>query len=315
VLLLCELRVYGTSRCKFEYNLRRAPFASIAAPGFDSPAGAVMPVPPPTLDARARGAFRGAVAGAHAVPGGASGALALARILAEELAGGHTDLQALAFRWVERYRADPGGLDDETAAALEYLDAYRAPPHDAPGRGSGPLARTLPVALAALGSPRNLVSATYHIAALTHPDPRPAWSAVAVNLALAQLIGGARDFIPGVLEALRGNDVPPELTAAIRRVPLERRERLPPVARAGRDAVAATEIALWLAHHEPRVDRALDWLAGDGLDSAGLGCAAGALLGARGGEGAVPPSRLPAPVMLAEWDHLADRLARLTAAV
>ena len=42
--------------------------------------------------------------------------------------------------------------------------------------------RALPVALATRGSPRNLVAGSWHTAALTHPDDRCTWSAVAVNV-------------------------------------------------------------------------------------------------------------------------------------
>ena len=80
------------------------------------------------------------------------------------------------------------------------------------------------MALAAYDAPRTLVSASYHIAALTHPDPVVAWAAVAVNVALARFLQGKRDFVPDVIEALRNNAVPEELLAAVRRVPLPARD-------------------------------------------------------------------------------------------
>lgn len=269
-----------------------------------------MPRPLNSLGAHARGAFRGALAASHGAGDGSEAAVTLLRVLAEELAAGRTDLRLLAQRWVERNQLSPGRIDAETADALKYLALHHAPPERASGRGSGPLARVLPVALAAFDSPRNLVSATYHIAALTHPDPHVAWAAVAVNVALARFVNGKRDFIPDVIEALRGNAAPEALLAAVRRVPVGRREGLPARATAETDAVAAAEIALWLAYHEPLPERGLDWLAGNGPGVA-LAIAAGALLGARDGGDAVPSDRLPYD--LAMWDVLAERLVRIAA--
>ena len=112
--------------------------------------------------------------------------------------------------------AEPRDIDPETNAALAHLARHDAPPSRAAGQGSDALVRAVPVALAAFDAPRTLVSATYHIAALTHPDPVVAWSAVAVNVALARFLQGERDFVPDVIEALRNNEVPEPLLAAVR---------------------------------------------------------------------------------------------------
>jgi ADP-ribosyl-[dinitrogen reductase] hydrolase len=266
---------------------------------------------PPSLSSRARGAFRGALAGAS----GAATPLVLLRVLAEELAEGRVDLRVVAERWVEGYRADPRGVDAETAAALDFLGRHHAPPTDSAARGPGPSARVIPIALLAFDSPRNLVSATFHTAALTHPDPRSAWAAVAVNVALATFIQGKRDFVPAVLEVLRGNGVPEELLAAVRRVPLRRRQGLPDPALVGIDAVAAAETVLWLAYHEPLPARGLDALGRSGEEGRAVAIAAGALMGARDGAGALPAKLLPGEPALSDWDALADRLVRVAAPV
>jgi ADP-ribosylglycohydrolase len=238
---------------------------------------------------RAAGALVGLAAGRRLARGaGSDGTLALAAILAEELAAGQRDLRELAHRWVGWHAAHPGEIDPETGMALAHLARHDSPPSEAPGEGSDPLARTLPVALATFRAPRVLVSATYHIAALTHPAPIVAWSAVAVNVALARYLLGKRDFVPDVIEALRGNDVPDELLAAVRRVPLPERA----VAGAGptafgrslEDAVAA----LRLAYHEPVLPRGLPAMARPGPAAAGRAGLAGALLGARDGSAAIP---------------------------
>jgi ADP-ribosylglycohydrolase len=212
----------------------------------------------------------------------------LTRLLAEELAAGRRDLRALAHRWVARHQSDPHDIDPETGAALAHIARHDAPPSQAAAQGSDPLVRTLPVALAAYDAPRTLVSASYHVAALTHPDPAVAWAAVAVNVALARFLQGKRDFVPDVIEALRNNAVPEALLAAVRRVPLPERG-VPPegVFQPGR-ALADAEAALRLSYHESVLERGLRGIASAGPVAAGRAGLAGALLGARDGVRAIP---------------------------
>jgi ADP-ribosylglycohydrolase len=269
----------------------------------------------PSLSLRATGTLVGLAAGRSLALGEAfDGGLVLTRILAVELAAGRRDLRELSQRWVERLRADPRGIDAETAAALAHLARHDAPPARSAGQGSDPLVRCIPVALAAFDAPRTLVSATFHIAALTHPDPLVAWSAVALNVALACLLQGKRDFVPDVVEALRNNEVPPELLAAVRQVPLP-----PPIPPDGNGAAAASApgsalgdlaAALRLAHHEPLLERGLRAAAGPGPAAAARAGIAGALLGARNGAGAVPAdwtSRVDAELLGSLGARLVER--------
>ena len=238
------------------------------------------------------------------------GTLALTWILAEELGAGRRDLQALARRWVARHSADSGDIEPETGAALTHLSRHDAPPSRAAGRGSDALVRALPVALAAHHAPGTLVSATYHIVALTHPEPLVAWAAVAVNVALARFLQGKRDFVPDVVEALRNNEVPDELLRVVRRVPLPAALNDTAPAVAPGLAVADAEAALRLAYHEPVLDRGLRMLVGPGVAAAGRAGLAGALLGARDGVGAIPDGwivRIDAGMLQA----LAAQLVRL----
>lgn len=235
--------------------------------------------------------------------------VALALILAEELLQPAVDLRRIAERWGEWARNDGRGIGPRTRAALAHLAREGTPPPmDGGPATNGAVSRCLPVALATLASPRNLVSGTYHIAALTHPDPSSAWSAVVVNVAAARLLGGGRDFVPDVLEALGANAAPAELVEAVRRVPLERREDLLVAGAAAGLAIGTAEIALWFAHHEPMLERGLVWLASAGGDADTNAAVAGGLMGARDGERAVPArwvAALPDPDHLR---HLADHL-------
>ena len=237
---------------------------------------------------------------------------ALAVILAEELTGGNLDFRRLAHRWVDWSRADGRGIGDWTRRALEHIAAHDSPPASSGGIATnGALTRCLPIALAAFDSPRNLVSATYHTAALTHPDPRCTWAAVAVNIAAGRLVEGKREFLPDIIEALQINDAPPELLAAVRRVPFESFAELPIAGEEGRAAVSAAEVALWAAHHESVLERAVVRLAAAGGDTDTNAALAGALLGARLGEGAIPPQWITSVPAVDHLRTLADRLTRV----
>ncbi|MFI5235171.1 MAG: ADP-ribosylglycohydrolase family protein [Gemmatimonadales bacterium] len=277
-----------------------------------------MPRPEPTLAERARGTLLGLAAGdALARPAGpgatpaspfAAGP-ALALLLADELLEPEVDLRRLADRWIRWLREDGRGIEAGSRAALEHIAEHDSPP----GAMAGPvtadaLARALPVALATFRSPRNLVSGTWHTVALTHPDPRCAWGAVAVNVAAARFLSGYRDFISDVIEALRNNDAPAELLAAVRRVPVERREEIVANARDAAPVVLCVEYALWAAYHEPALEPALlrSVAVDGGVES--LAALAGGLLGARDGEGALPPAWVAALPRVPHLRAVAERL-------
>jgi len=235
--------------------------------------------------------------------------LALALIQAEELLEPEVDLQRLATKWVQWRQRDGRGIDQWTRTALDHIANHHSPPAETGGAaGNGSLPRTVPVALATLNSPANLVSGSYHLAYLLHPDPRCAWGAVAVNVAIAWFLQGEQDFLPEVLQALTTNAAPPELVAAVRRVPLEKREALPIVGESAGYVVHCVEIALWCAYHEHKLERGLIWLANAGGDTDSNAAVAGALMGARDGEAAIPQRWLNEIVGIDRVRQLADQL-------
>jgi ADP-ribosylglycohydrolase len=265
----------------------------------------------PALSSRAEGAVLGLAAGRWLHAGDApDGELALALILAEELGAGRPDLRRVAERWVERHQADRRGIGQETAAALSHIARHGIPPRQGAGRSADPLVRCIPVALAMSDSPLNLVSGTYHVAALTHPDPAVTWSAVALNVALARFLQGKRDFIADVLEVLRNNPVPEEVLGAVRSVPLERRTEPSAAELSPADAVGCVRAALWLAYHEPLLERGLRWAAEGRADRRALAGAAGALLGARDGVESLPEPWTASLTGLDSLRHLAAALVR-----
>jgi ADP-ribosyl-[dinitrogen reductase] hydrolase len=242
-----------------------------------------------------------------ASPYGADVALAL--IEAEELLQPEFDLQRLAHRWVDWSRRDGRGIGDWTRTALDHIAEFDGPPEAISGPpGNGGLAPTIPVALATASQPENLVNGSFHLGYLLHPDQRCGWSAVAVNATIACFLQGITDFIPEVIEVLKKNSAPDDLIAAVRRVPLEKREALPLTGPEGNLAVSAVEIGLWFARNEPRLERGITWLVAAGGDADTNGAIAGALLGARDGEDAIPvewTNRIPRADRIRE---LANRL-------
>lgn len=242
--------------------------------------------------------------------------LALALILASGLDAPEPDFEGVAREWIAWRHRDGRGMGSWTRYALTVLEEQGAPLTTTGGQaGNGAVARCLPVAIAAWNAPRNLIGATLAQAALTHPDPRCLWSAVAVNVACARLLAGHRDFIPDVLEALRGNDAPAEVSAAVNRVPLLlTREELPVTGMEAGYTVHCMQIALWFAHHEPNLERGLVWLASAGGDTDTNAAVAGGLMGARDGVEAIPARWIDCIPDHQRIGDLAERLAARTAA-
>jgi hypothetical protein len=258
--------------------------------------------PVPTRSSRARGALLGVAAGGEAL-------LDLAIILGEELLAPELDLARAVGRWTGRLDA-PHDLPADLAKALASLRDRGAPPPPGTTEGaSGVAVHVVPVALLTAEAPANLLSGSWHLAALTHPDTVATWAAVALNVALARMLQGHRDFLADVTEALRSNEAPDTLLARARRLPVTRREALAPGAP---DASMALETALWLSWHEPRPARALEWLEREGAPAT-TRAAAASLYGAHRGEEALGALvRLP-PARYAVVSALAGRLARVNA--
>lgn len=245
---------------------------------------------PISIADRARGALLGLAQGHGGEPPGGElvGEAALALLLAEDLLEAEPDLRRIAERWIAWARRDGRRLGPGTMDALEHLARYDAPrPAPTERADAGPLVRSIPIGVAAATQPRNLLSGTWHTIMLTQADPATAWSGVAVNVALSQLLQARRDFLPDVIEALRANDATPAVLSAVRRIPFVERDELDG---GGHVAIAAAEAALWTAHHETRIERAF---AGFAVVSPEVAAVTAALLGAREGEGALPAGNAP----------------------
>jgi len=155
--------------------------------------------------------------------------------------------------------------------------------------GNGSVMRCIPVALRYHDDVDRLIRISTQQAAITHADERCTWGAAAVNLAARELLHGNIYFIEEVLHRI-GDRAPRALREAIHRVPREAEGDLP-VARPGEAGyvVHCVEIAFWFVTHDRTLEESLLYLAQAGGDTDTNAAVAGALLGARYGETALPP--------------------------
>lgn len=208
------------------------------------------------------------------------------------------DATDVARRWVKWMKVDGRGIGVTTRRALTLIDRGKEPfeagrlvrqenPRTSAGNGS--VMRCVPVALRFRDDLDRLIRISTQQAAITHADERCTWGAAAVNLAVRELLLGNIYFVDEVLHRLRDR-APRALVEAIHRVPREGQDDLP-VTVAGETGyvVHCVEIAFWFVTHDRTLEDALVYLAQAGGDTDTNAAVAGALLGARYGESALPP--------------------------
>jgi ADP-ribosylglycohydrolase len=221
---------------------------------------------------------------------------AMTLLLADSLAEkGDFDAEDVAQRWVKWMNTDGRGIGFTTERALRLIEGGTKPfeagrlamgPRSA---SNGAVMRCLPVALRYHDNLDKLVRVSTQQAAITHADERCTWGAAAVNLATRELLHGNPYFLEEVLHRLQGT-APRALIEAIGRVAWEQESDLPlGVAAEAGYVVHCVEIAFWCAVHRRSLEEALIFLAEAGGDTDTNAAVAGALLGARDGEAAIPP--------------------------
>jgi len=245
---------------------------------------------------------------------------AMALLLGESLlASRDFDASDVARRWVKWMKVDGRGIGLTTKRALtliergkEPFEAGRLANQENPGRsaGNGSVMRCIPVAIRYHDSIDRLIRVSTQQAAITHADERCTWGAAAVNLAARELLHGNIYFIEEVLHRI-GDRAPRALRDAIHRVPRERESDLPiaVVGEAGY-VVHCVEIAFWFVTHDRTLEEALVALAQAGGDTDTNAAVAGALLGARYGEVALPPRWIDQLVGAQGIAKLAEDLVR-----
>ncbi|HEX9217441.1 MAG TPA: ADP-ribosylglycohydrolase family protein [Gemmatimonadales bacterium] len=224
---------------------------------------------------------------------------AMALLLGESLlASRDFDAADVARRWVKWMKVDGRGIGVTTRRALtliergkEPFEAGRLAHQENPGRsaGNGSVMRCIPVALRYHDSVDRLIRVSTQQAAITHADERCTWGAAAVNLAARELLHGNIYFIDEVLHKI-GDRAPRALRDAIHRVPREQESNLPiAVPEEAGYVIHCVEIAFWFVAHDRTLEEALTYLVQAGGDTDTNAAVAGALLGARYGEVALPP--------------------------
>ena len=243
---------------------------------------------------------------------------AMTLLLAESLAErGDFDAADAAQRWVKWMKADGRGIGVTTRRALKMIErgiepfeAGRRALAESPQRaaGNGAVMRCVPVALRFHDAPDRIIRVATLQAAITHADERCLWGAVAVCLAARELLHGNIYFIDEVTHRV-ADRAPKILRDALHRVPREKQEDLP-IAVPGEFGyvVHCVEIAFWFATHDRSLEDSLIYLANAGGDTDTNAAVAGALLGARYGESAIPPRWTNLIAGATGVRELADRL-------
>jgi ADP-ribosyl-[dinitrogen reductase] hydrolase len=243
---------------------------------------------------------------------------AMALLLGESLlASNGFDENDVARRWAKWMKVDGRGIGITTRRALTLIDRGKEPfeagrlaNQENPGRsaGNGSVMRCVPVALRYHNDPDRLIRVSTQQAAITHSDERCTWGAAAVNLAVRELLHGNIYFVDEVLHRM-GDRAPRVLRDAIHRVPREAEADLP-IVRQGEAGyvVHCIEIAFWFVTHDRSLEESLIFLAQAGGDTDTNAAVAGALLGARHGEVALPPRWMDQITGVEGIAKLAERL-------
>ena len=245
---------------------------------------------------------------------------AMALLLGESLlASRDFDAADVARRWVKWMKVDGRGIGVTTRRALTLIDRGKEPfeagrlaNQENPGRsaGNGSVMRCIPVALRYHDSVERLIRVSTQQAAITHADERCTWGAAAVNLAARELLHGNIYFIEEVLHKI-GDRAPRALRDAIHRVPREQESNLPiAVPEEAGYVIHCVEIAFWFVAHDRTLEEALTYLVQAGGDTDTNAAVAGALLGARYGEVALPPRWVDQLVGAQGIAKLAENLVR-----
>jgi ADP-ribosyl-[dinitrogen reductase] hydrolase len=174
--------------------------------------------------------------------------------------------------------------------------------------GNGAVMRCAPVALRWCGRGRELVEQARRSALVTHHDPRCVWTTVAVVAALALALEGQELDLEALASALDEAGAPSEVGAAARAVAGASLADLALDDRAMGYTVKAMQVGLWALRREANLESVLVEVVSEGGDADTNGAVAGAVLGARDGEAAIPARWLRAIRDVERLRALADAL-------
>jgi ADP-ribosyl-[dinitrogen reductase] hydrolase len=259
-------------------------------------------------------------------------ALAVAQSLIEKP---EVDLRDIAKRMVDFFAAQPEdkrGAGPITRAVLSSLKpkakdlfatAQKVAEQDTENaKGSGPLARLIPVGMLRRLMPKELVIDTINVCRLTHYAQECVDASLAFNFGISYLTSGKDPskllfktwrFVTESRESkeykqLVGTTVPREdMVKSLKAVNKLQYDEL----KSHGAAIPLTQAAYWIVLNAIDFEEGLVRAVNLGEDAATLGAVAGALLGARFGEQAIPERWLKTLRIRLELEKVADQLWKL----
>lgn len=241
-------------------------------------------------------------------------AVILAEAILEHDTLRHDDLATRLMAWFE---SNGRGMGSQTRAVISAL-RLGMPPSEAARlvwerdggqpAGNGAVMRCAPVAMRWPRNSAKLLEETENSSRVTHYDPRCAWSAFAVNLAVAEALNGRTASIDSIADALEGAGVGPHTLRAVREVSGRSLERLRLDGTAIGFTLKAMQAGLWCLEHSADFEESLVAVIQAGGDTDTNGAVAGAILGALHGASSIPERWVVRIRRAEELTSLADRL-------
>src|SRR6056297_1296693 len=222
-------------------------------------------------------------------------ALCIARSLAEH---GAFEPEDIATRFIDWKRSGPFDIGIMTSSALQRIQNGES--WDEAGQreweasmegsnaGNGSLMRCAPYAIAYQDEPAELVDISRQSSAITHADPRCQWSCALFNRTLANLLTDVERPLERVLDDI-GSELPDDVRNAVEPVTAARRGEPVDISLENSGYVVTT-IQAGLYHGltaETAEDAIVDAVMMGG-DTDTIGAVAGAVVGARFGDDALP---------------------------
>ena len=224
--------------------------------------------------------------------------LAQAVILAEAILEHDTlvndDLAARLTQWFE---SNGRGMGSQTRAVINALNLGVLPSEAAKlvwerdggqPAGNGAVMRCAPVAMRWPNDRAKLLAETENSARVTHHDPRCAWSAFAVNLAVAEALNGRTASIDSIADSMEAAGVGPHTLLSVRGVAGRTLENLRLDGSAIGFTLKAMQAGLWCLEHPESFEESVVAVIHAGGDTDTNGAVAGAILGALHGASSIP---------------------------
>lgn len=207
----------------------------------------------------------------------------------------YRDIAARWIAWLETEPPDVGNLTRNALVRAQALLQEGRDPREAgrlswemTGRdsaGNGGLMRSAPVALRFALRREKLVRVANDVCTITHYDPRCRASCVAFSLALSEMLTAERPGCPDLGDLAESvASLSPDTAAAIRAVFDLDAEELP----SSRYTLDTLQAALWPTERAMSLEDGIVMIVNLAQETDHCGAVAGALLGARDGEEAIP---------------------------